>query len=304
MRRFLFPALLLIALGCGTEFEPELNGWRAYTLPGQPLVHVEIDGRETMIELPDDENVGYRFAQWTKFHDNMLLARIVKTKICYEYQIISVDTTGAVTDTLYTAPPNKALNFKLAPNDSLLILKTYDDNCTDESDHFRYTFYNRYSKSFLPDTITVGNARGILLPETVWSPDSRKVIIAEWTSGHRTKAFTYDLVTKDTISIDKGSGFKWSPNDKDLVAYIKDYSIYGKNIKTGEAEIIFEGKKKHGATDFRWNPNGDFLMIHVQGYLLNVDFRPFETHKIMYLSMPDKRESRIYFDGQRIDTWK
>ena len=255
-----------------------------------------------MIELPGNEKIGYRFAQWTKFPDRILLTQIVKTQHCFNYQIIAIDTTGTITDTLYTAPPNTAVNFKLAPNDSLLLLKTYDDNC-DESDHFKYTFYNRYLKIALPDTIAVGNARGILLHETVWSPDSKKVIISEW-SGQQTKAFTYDLLTKDRKSIDTGSDFIWSPSDNNLVAYIKNYSVYTKNIKTGEEELMYKGKRKKSVTDFRWNPHGDFLMIHIKSYLLNVEAEPLQRHTIIYLSMKDKRESAVFYRDHRIDTWK
>jgi hypothetical protein len=303
MKQILFSSLLLLmVIGCQREFEPELKGWQASTVPGRRL-YLNIDGRQTTVVLPGDEGISYRYPQWTKFQDHLLLTQITKTKRCYDFQIISIDTTGAIIDTVYTPPPNTPINFKLAPNDSLLILKTYDDNCEDDSDHFRYTFYNRHTKKKLSDTITVGNARGIPLIETVWSPNSKRVIISQWASG-RTKAFTYDLVTKDTTRIDAGSNFVWSPIDNNLVAYIKDYSIYTKNIETGEKELIFKGRGKKGATDFRWNPTGAFLMIHIQGYLLNVERAPLQTHNIIYLSMTDKSKSRVFYDDQRIHTWK
>ena len=192
---------------------------------------------------------------------------------------------------------------KLAPNDSLLLLKTYDDNCADYSEHYRYTFYNRYLKTGLSDTVTVGNARGILLQETVWSPDSKKVILSEWAGGE-IHAFIYNLTTKDTTYIESGSNFLWSPSDNNLVAYIKDYSIYTRNIQTGDRKLIYQGKRKKSVTGFRWNPSGDFLMIYVKGYLLNVEAPPLQTHRIIYLSMPDQRESEVFYREQRIDTWK
>lgn len=293
----------MIFIACDREFEPELKGWKAYTLPGRPIVHLDINGRQKDIELPADDKIGYRFAQWTKLQDQILLTQILKTGSCDNYQIVSVDTTGNITDTIYTAPPNTPVNFKLAPNDSLLLLKTYDDNCEGEGDNFRYTFYNRYSKTSLSDTINVVNARGILLPETIWSPDSKKVIIPAW-SGRLVRAFTYDLFTKDTTYIDKGSRFIWSPTDNDMVAYIKDHSIYTKNIKTGEKDVLYQGKKKNSVTDFRWDPNGDFLMIHIRRYILNVAAGPFQQNNIIYFSMKGKTESRVFYDNQRIDTWK
>jgi hypothetical protein len=302
MKKILFPAIVLIAIACGGKFEPELTGWRAYTIPGGRL-HLDLNGKEKTIALAGDKETGYRYAQWTKFQDNLLLLQIIKTERCYDYQIIAIDTAGTFVDTIYTAPPNTPLNFKLAPNDSLLILKTYDDNCGDDSDNYKYTFYNRYLKQALTDTIKVVNARGILLNETIWSPDSKKVIISQ-RSGGRTKAFAYDLESKDTTYIDKGSNFSWSPIDKNLVAYVKDYSIYTKNIETAEEELIYKGKRKKGAYDFRWNPTGDFMMVHFQQYLLNIDAPPLRSTKIFYLSMKDKRESKVFYDAQRIDTWK
>jgi hypothetical protein len=302
MRKLLFPILLLSLFGCEREFEPELKGKQAFVVPARPLIHLNMDGRETTIELPALEKVRYRFAQWTKFKDEILLTQITEIDSCNNYQIIAVDTTGAITDTVYIAPPNTALNFKLAPNDSLLLLKIYNDDCEGSSD-FRYTFYNRYSKTALPDTITVRNSRGILLDETIWSPDSKKVILSDW-AGSEVNAFTYNLISKDSTFIDEGTNFIWSPTDNDLVAYIKDYSIYTRNMKTGEEELIYKGKRKKRAYHFRWDPKGEFLMVHYAAYILNIDAPMFQSTKIFYLSMKDKSESKVVFDNQRIETWK
>src|SRR4051812_25215914 len=217
MKNILLLVMVLIVMSCERKFEPDLKGWKAYTLPGKPLVHLDLNGRETTVGLPGDTVSVFRYPQWTKFKDQLLLTQMVKTRHCYDFQIIAIDTTGTTVDTIYTAPPNTPLNFKLAPNDSLLILKTYNDDCEHNSDHFTYTFYNRYSKSSLSDTITVGSTRGIHLKENVWSPDSKKVIISQWFGGG-IKAFAYDLVTKDTTYIGKGTDFTWSPTDNDLVA--------------------------------------------------------------------------------------
>lgn len=300
MKKILLSWLVFTLLGCGKEFEPDLTGWKAYTHPSRQIIF-EFDGREKSIVLPGDEKISYRFAQWTR-QNHVLLTQITKTAKCVDYQIIAIDTTGSIVDTIYTAPPNTPLNFKLAPNDSVLLFKTYFDDCEERGD-YKYTFYNRYLKTALPDTIPVGNARGILLGETVWSPDSKKVILSEW-SGRQTKAFVYNLITKEKTDIDKGSNFKWSPTDNNLVAYVKEYSIYSKNMETGDVDIIFEGKKKKSISNFRWSPNGDFLMMHVSGYLLNLDVAPLQSHNIMYLSLPDGNESRTFFDDQHIDTWK
>ncbi len=303
MKNVLLFLLFLLIVGCNKEFEPELTGWKAYTLPGRPIVHLEINGRERNITLPGDKNVGYRFAQFTKSENHIFLTQSLKKANCADYQIISADTTGTVIDTVYTAPPNTPLNLKLAPNDSLLLLKTYYDNCVDETSNFKYTFFNRYSKKSLPDTINVGNSWNIPLKENVWSPDSKKVLIQEW-SGFLVKAFVYDLVTKDTTFVGKGSNFIWSPSDNNIVAYIKDLSIYTKNIATGENEILYEGRTKRSVANFRWSPNGDFLMIHLQTYLLNLKAPPLASTKIIYFSMKDKGESSVFFDNQQIDTWK
>jgi hypothetical protein len=302
MKKILFPVLLLILLACSREFEPEIKGKQAFVVPARPMVHLNIDGRETTIKLPASEKVRYRFAQWTKSQDQILLTQIVATENCYDYQIISVDTTGTITDTIYTAPPNVALNFKLAPNDSLLLLKTYNDDC-ERSGDYKYSFYNRYLKKALPDTIDVRNARGILLDETVWSPDSKKVILSQW-SGNLVAAFTYNLTTKDSTFIDEGTNFIWSPTDNDLVAYVKEYSIYLKNMATGEEGILYKGKRKRSVFNFRWDPSGDFMMIHYASFLLNIDAPMFRTTKIFYFSMEDKTESDVVFDNQRIETWK
>jgi hypothetical protein len=291
----------LILVGCEKEFEPPLTGWRANTIPRTRL-HLRMDGRDKMINLPGDTLTGYRYPQWTKSAAELLLVQTRRTQTCYDFQIVSVDTTGVVLDTVYTAPSNVALNFKLAPNDSLLLMKTYRDNCED-SDDYRYTFYNRFSQKALADTIRVRNARGIPLLENLWSPNSRRVLIPNL-DGRRSNAFVYDLVTKDSTYIDEGSNFVWSPSDTSLVTYIKDYSIYGKNVDTGESQVIFEGKKKRSAAAFRWSPAGDYLLIHIRSYLLNIESGPTTATRIIYYSIEDKMESRTYFDDERVDSWK
>ncbi|MFZ6014072.1 MAG: hypothetical protein ACOYXT_27270, partial [Bacteroidota bacterium] len=303
MKRIIRSSLLLLLLGCGEkEFKPDLGGWQTYTHPAR-RVHLEIEGRQKTLQLPGDERVTYRYAQWAKVKPEILLVQLAQTDSCVDYQLVAVDTTGVIVDTVYTAPPNTPVNFKLAPNDSLLLLKTYNDNCADESYNFKYTFYNRYTKTALPDTIVVGNARGIPLPETVWSPDAKKVIIAEQ-FGNRIRAFAYELTTKDTTYIDKASNFIWSPIDNNIVAYIKEYSIYTKNMATGEEELIYEGKRKRSVADFRWSPHGDFLMINIYSYILNIDKPMFRRSTIIYFSLADKTESKVFLDERKIDTWK
>jgi len=307
MKKILVPTILILLFGCGSEFEPRLTGWTASTDTFKPIIYLDIDGHSKMLELPGYDSIDYHDVQWTKNSNHLLLTRSTKSNNCYQYEIISMDTSGVVIDTIYKAPPKTAFDFKLAPNDSLLILKTFNWDCANRSNNFnfdyRFTFYNRFSKKGLLDTIKVGNAINIIINETVWSPDSRKVIIEEWTGSGRA-AFVFDLVTKDTSFIDTGSDFIWSPSDKNLVAYIKDYSLYTKNISSGEKQIIFEGRRKKKVKDFRWNPTGDFLMINIEGYFLNIESYISWNPTHIYLSMPDKRESKTFYNMERIDTWR
>lgn len=309
MKKILLSTILTLLIGCGSDFEPKLTGWIAYTDTFKPIIYLNIDGHLKKIELPGYDSISYHEAQWTKYQNHLLLTQSVKKNNCREYQIISMDTSGVVIDTIFTAPPRTAFDFKLAPNDSLLILKTFNWDCENMSNDFNlnhmFTFYNRFSKKSLLDTIKVRNAINISFDETVWSPDSKKVIIEKWTETNRTRtAFIFDLSTKDTTYIDTGSNFIWSPSDKDLVAYRKDYSVYAKNIKTGETFLMFKGRKKKKVTSFRWSPKGDFMMINITGYYLNIEIKPLWKPTHVYLSMPDKIESKIFHNNERMDTWR
>lgn len=303
MKKLRLAALALLVLGCGKSFEPDLSGWQAYTRPGRQRLYLWFDGREKAVDLPGDASVNYRFVQWTKSLNELLVVQARKTESCYDFRLFAVDTTGAVLDTVYSAPPNTLLNFRLAPNDSLLVLKTYIDACDGDPYHFRYSFYNRHTRSFLPDTLVVTDAAGIPLRENIWSPDSRRVIIPEW-SGMASQAFVYDLVTRDTTWVDTGTNFLWSPNDNRVVTYIKNHSLYMLNVETGEKEVIYKGKKKNSVSEFRWNPTGEFLMITIRGYLLNIEAPPLGNSKIIYFSLADRRESEAFRGEKRVDTWK
>jgi hypothetical protein len=300
-----FVLIAFVALsGCDKPFEPDLSGMKASTIPARPRVAVEMNGRKKTVTLPGDDKIGYRFVQWTKHQHQLLLVQTKKTEFCMDFQIVLADTTGTIVDTIYTAPPNTPLNFKLAPNDSLMLVKSYDDDCgAGRGRNFRYTFLNRYSKMSMMDTIVVDNARGLLLPETVWSPDSKKVLVTQW-YGPLVKAFVYDLAEKDTSFLDIATNFVWSPTDKNKVAYIQEYSIFMKNIKTGEKELIYEGRRKKRVSDFRFNPTGDFLRIKLRGYLLNVESNMLGTEKTMYLSLKDKTQSEVFYNDEDIDSWK
>ncbi|MBL7852694.1 MAG: hypothetical protein JNN04_17450 [Cyclobacteriaceae bacterium] len=302
MKKLLFPLLLLL-LGCGKDFEPDLSGWQAYSRPGRQMISLSLDGRNKEVDLPGDKSINYRFVQWTKVPDQLLIVQAKKTSACYDYRLLTIDTTGAILDTVYAAPSNTLLNFRLAPNDSLLLMKSYIDECDGDPYRFRYTFFNRFTKKALPDTIAVTDASGIPLRETVWSPDSKRVIIPEW-SGLASQAFVYDLVTRDTTWIDEGTNFLWSPSDKSLIAYQRKHSIYAFNPDTREKTVLYEGRKKRSVTEFRWNPTGELLMIHLRSYLLNIEAGPTGMSSVVYYSLEDERESEAYRGDERVDTWK
>lgn len=298
-----FAALMLWFAGCGGDFEPDLSGWQAYTRPGRQRVYLWLDGREKTVDLPGDESINYRFVQWTKKEDQLLVVQAQKTSACYDYRLVTIDTTGAILDTVYAGPPNTLLNFRLAPNDSLLLLKTYIDLCDGDPYRFRYTFMNRFTHEVLPDSLTVTDAAGIPLRESVWSPDSRRVIIPAW-SGLASQAFVYDLDTRDTTWVDTGTNFLWSPSDGQLVTYIKNHSIYGFNLATGEKEVLYTGKKKRSVAEYRWNPGGTFLMIYVRSYLLNIEAPPLGRTSIICYSPAEERESEAFLGEKRVDTWR
>lgn len=297
----LLPFVVTALFACDTEFEPEIVGWKAYTVAYRREVHLTLDGVEKVLTLPGDEHVGYHRAQWTK-ENQLLLTQYTRGENC-NFQIITADTAGVITDTVYTAPAQTALAFKLAPNDSLLVLKTYKYDCADDGKRFRYSFYDRFKKKALSDTIKSANALVIPFAETVWSPDSKKVILSEW-SGRLVKAYVYDLQTKAKTEIDKGMHFTWSPTDQDIIAYVKDYSLYTKNIRTGATELVYPGKKKEAVDDFRWDPTGTFFKIYIRGYLLNLEAPMFNKLTFIYYSPINKSESTVYRREDRIDTWK
>src|SRR5688572_2481091 len=95
MKKITFSTLVFIILGCGREFEPDLSGRQVYTTPPNRL-HMITNEQESVIELPGDERIGYRYPQWTRFEDHILLVQMIKTDSCVNYQIVTSNADGDI----------------------------------------------------------------------------------------------------------------------------------------------------------------------------------------------------------------
>lgn len=306
MRKIL-PIILVSVFGaCSADFEPNLSGATANIDFHTKNLLISINGRQKEFKLTTVDSINYYNPQWTNRQDFILAERHVDRDNCFDYQIVKFDTTGTITDTVYTPKKCTIVDYMLSPNDSLLLIRSYSykDWRDKQFGNVKYEIYDLQSK-VVTDSIIINNTKLNLdsFIETIWSPDSRKVLVFE-KMDMKEKAFIYDLNRNDTTFIGVGVNFTWSPSDNNLVAYIQDLSLYTLDLKTDGREEIYHGRRKKKVTDFRWGPKGDFLMVNVSGYMLNIESKMTWDPLCVYISIPDKRKSKEFWYNQRIETWK
>jgi len=303
--RFIVYTILLVE--CGSNYEPAFTGETIYHDWNGDKLQFNIDGQQKEIKLPTDNQIDFNSPIWLRGQDIVLMTKTEKVGDCYSYSVVTFDMNGCILETIYKAEACKIIEFMPSPNNKLLLLRTYksaDWYSNRKEGDIKYIVYDISSQSIL-DSITFDNSNLELdkFHETIWSPDSKNVLIFTANNNKKQLGFIYNLEEGKRL-LDSGTNFIWSPTDNNLVSYLVDNEIIFKYLDTNETTKFYQGQENTRINDFRWNQTGEYLVINFNEQFLNIDSKATWRPTSILVSVPDKRESNVFERHNVYDSWK
>jgi hypothetical protein len=302
---FILYAILLV--NCASDYEPTFTGKSIHHEWSGDKLRFNINGQRKEISLPTKNEIDFNNPIWQRGQDIILMQMTERLGECNNYSIVTFDMDGHVMDTIYQAEPCTYIEFMPSPNDKLLLIRTYksDDRLTNSKERgIKYLVYN-ISKQAIQDSLTFDQTNLELdkFHESIWSPDSKNVLVFATGDNNEHLGFIYNF--KDgKKSLDKGTNFIWSPTNNNLVSYLKDNKIIFKNLDSNEMTVFYQGHENKVINDFRWNPTGEYLVINFNGQFLNIDSKAAWRPTSILVSVQDKRESKVFERHNVYDSWK
>lgn len=307
MDRLVFILGTILLFQCSSDYEPAFTGKTIYHDWNSDKLKLNIDGQLKEFKLPTSETIDYNSPIWLRGQDTILMTKTEKTDSCYNYSIVSFDVNGNLQSTILKSEPCTIIEFMPAPNDTLLLLRTYnyaDWFSKNKVGRVNYLVYDLFKQS-IQDSISFDNTNLELdkFHESIWSPDSKKVLLFATADNGEQLGFIYNLNEGKKL-LDSGTNFIWSPTDNDVVSYLKDNEIVFKNLDSNEKDIFYRGQEDKAINNFRWNPTGEFLVINFNGQFLNIDTKATWRPTSILVSVHDKRESKVFERHNVYDSWK
>jgi hypothetical protein len=304
----IFRLLFLIPLitQCTSNFDPEFQGKTIYHSWSSDKIQLNLNGEIKEIKLPTTDTTVFNNPVWLKGQDRFLMTTSEKRQNCYTHAIVSFDMSGKLIDTVFTPAPCTINYFMPSPDDKSLLIRSYvyNDWKTTNTGTVSYFVYDLKQKTIL-DSIAFEKSRLNLegFRETIWSPDSKQVIIFRSHRNNEQTAFIYDL-NKTSVLLDTGSNFVWSPTNKEVVSYIKKNKILFKNLATNKTEEFFSGDKNIIINDFRWDPKGEYLIVNLINYFTNAETGGTRKPSSIFISVSDKQQSGKFPKHTVYHSWK
>lgn len=306
MKIFRFLFLIPLITQCTSNFDPEFQGKTIYHSWSSDKIQLNLNGEIKEIKLPTNDTLVFNNPVWLKGEDRFLMTTSEKGQDCYTHVIVSFDLNGKLMDTVFTPAPCSIIEFMPSPDDKLLMIRSYvyNDWKTTNTGTVSYFVYNLEQKT-IQDSIDFEKSRLNLegFRETIWSPDSKQVIISRSNRSNEQTAFIYDL-DKTSVLLDTGSNFVWSPTNKEIVSYIKKNKVVFKNLKTNKVEEFFSGDKNTAINDFRWDPKGEYLIVNLNNHSLDREATLTWKPASIFISVSDKRQSGKISKHTVYHSWK
>ncbi len=278
MRQLLIFLSLSILLSSCTNQEYDLTGKRIYHDWNSDSIHIFLPEKSLKFELPKNKLNDFSSPIWLRNEDKFLI-RISEKSVgnnCYNYFIGLFDLKGTLIDTIYKEMPCNIIHFMQSKNDSLILIRrfkysdwkqnSFQDNIWHEH-KLTYLIYNIY-KNQITDSISFQS--GLYLDnfhESVWSVDCQRVLVSKkpeqsiYNRKHE-EWYIFDIKTGDTLYIDIGDNFIWSPIQDNLISYLKDNTIWFYRTDSKNFEKFYQLPKEKKIKSFSWSPNGTELLIH------------------------------------------
>lgn len=305
MRKF-FIFVVIVFTSCTSSplFNPGITGsiishdWMLDT------IHLRIDSQGISFKLPVNDSTDYSYPSWLNNENAFLMSQYKKEgDSCYSYQVVKFDAKGNLSDTVFTPDPCNIIHAMPSPNDSLLLVRSYSYRNwkLGGSSVVTYSVIDMYTKAIVYQVKHRTALDFDHLASPVWSPDSRRFIVADVHARDTQLAYIHG-VNGETTLFGAGKNFTWSPADTNIVAYLKDNTIFFKNVLSSTTTEFYKGKKT--IVDFLWHPNGDYLLVNVGDYSLKIKKGKFWHANHILVATADKQVSEEFLGQIVFESWK
>lgn len=208
----------------------------------------------------------------------------------YHSNLVIVDTSGKLVKRLILNPARHFMGWYYPDNndDKILFTESYLDGSF-ASGFSRTENLNILSLAENKIELRIDNFNrngDLLIAESPWSPDGAMFVYSIgkqhelWLSGHLLNAhdstisgsYIFDLNKKKDIKFIEGSKEAVWNSTLNLIAYIKDNSIWLYDLNNDSKKLIFSPfRNKPGAiNNIHWTPDGKF--IYINGYTSSRNF--------------------------------
>jgi hypothetical protein len=286
----------------------------AFVLKGQMLYHdwntdvitIDSNGYTKKFKLPVVQlKTDFSSPVLYKNKDAFLMQMSEKiSRDCYNYSIVSFNTSGELIDTILTAKNCNTIDFMLSPNDSLLLVRIFkypasEGTCT-------YKIYDTKNLNVI-DSLVFDSVRIPFLEgfnQNIWSPNSKQVLLFD-NKEEFTPPIIYNLITKERTRLPQGgNNFIWAPNDANSIAYLNNNKIYFYNTASKKSTEFFRPKRKQTITNFRYTLIGEAIIVNIVAYWLNIESYITYSPKHIIISTYNKSDFEEYNNMRVIDSWK
>lgn len=285
-------------------YEPAITGETITHEWQLDSIRLNINEQISVFKLPANDSVDYSDPVWLNKQDAFLMTQYKKDRdSCYNYQIVLFDTKGNLLDTVFTPPPCTIVDVMPSPNDSLLLVRTYLHSVWRQQipGIAVYLVLNIASREVLHTVKhrTYFNLGKLVSP--VWSSDSKRFLEFDADKDGTQLAYFHELNVAKNI-VGTGKNFIFSPTDVNTVAYLKDNTIFFKNISTNAVVEFYKGEKE--IINFFWHPKGEYLLVNTGDYYLNIKKDKLWSPSHIFISVPDKKISRELPHHIVFDSWR
>ena len=199
----------------------------------------------------------------------------------YYYQIVQVDMSGQIIDTIYSAKENENISsYSISPDNEKILIRSFDyfawrqnrlltllENTNIDSSKFiiNYSIINIAKKTKEKEIEIKSLFELSHLIENSWSPDSKNILISYKTVNNSQNEEKIAILNTDKMNykdICIGKNAIWSMKNPDDIYYIQAKEIWKYKISTNTSKLIIKLKTSETFKNLRFTPDGKYLYFN------------------------------------------